>query len=60
MLIIGTAIALGLTLISILFIRSKYMKNNVKSRVFLYFIATLLVSSYIVYLALAAAGVKLL
>ena len=60
MLIIGTAFALVLTVVSILFIRSKYFKNNVKSRVFLYSIATLLVASYIVYLALAAAGVKLL
>ncbi len=60
MLIIGTAFCLLLTFISILFIRSKYFKNNVKSRIFLYSIAFLLMSSYIVYLALATSGVSLL
>ena len=60
MLIIGTAFCLVLTLVSILFIRSKYFKNNVKSRVFLYSIGFLLIASYIVYLSLATAGVSLI
>lgn len=60
MLIIGTAFALVLTLLSIVFIRSKYFKNDAKSRIFLYSIATLLIASYIAYLAIAAAGVKLI
>lgn len=60
MLIIGTAFVLVLTLISILFIRSKYFKNNAKSRIFLYSIGTLLIASYIAYLALAASGVNIL
>ena len=60
MLMIGTAICLVLTFVSILFIRSKYFKNNVKSRVFLYSIATLLIGSYLVYLALATSGVQLI
>ncbi len=60
MLIIGTAIALVLTVVSILFIRSKFFKDDIKSRIILYSIATLLISSYIVYLALASAGVKLI
>ena len=60
MLMIGTAFCLLLTFVSILFIRSKYFKNNAKSRIFLYSIATLLISSYLVYLSLASAGVTLL
>ena len=60
MLIIGTAFCLLLTLISIFFIRSKYFKNNLKSRIFLYSIATLLISSYIVYLILATSGVSII
>ena len=60
MLIIGTALCLLLTLVSLLFIRSKYFKNNKKSRVFLYSIAALLISSYLVYLALATTGVQLI
>lgn len=60
MLMIGTAICLLLTFVSILFIRSKYFKNNAKSRVFLYSIATLLIGSYLVYLALATSGVQLI
>ena len=60
MLIIGTAFALVLTLLSIVFIRSKYFKNDVRSRIILYSIATLLIASYITYLAIAAAGVKLI
>ena len=53
MLIIGTAFTLLLLFISILFIRSKHFKNNAKSRVILYSLSVLLVSSYIVYLVLA-------
>ena len=60
MLIIGTAFCLLLTLASILFIRSKYFKNNVKSRVILYSIGALLISSYLVYLVLATSGVQLI
>ena len=60
MLMIGTAFCLLLTFVSILFIRSKYFKNNVKSRVILYSVATLLISSYLVYLALATTGVQLI
>ena len=53
LLIIGTAIVLLLLLISVLFIRSKYFKNDIKSRIFLYGISTLLIGSYLVYLILA-------
>jgi len=60
MLIIGTAFCLLLTFLSILFIRSKYFKNNVKSRVILYSIGALLISSYIVYLVFATSGVQLI
>ena len=60
MLIIGTTIALVLTVVSILFIRSKFFKDDIKSRIIFYSIATLLISSYIIYLALASAGVKLI
>ena len=60
MLMIGTAFCLLLTFVSILFIRSKYFKNNLKSRVFLYSIGFLLISSYLVYLALATTGVQLI
>lgn len=60
LLIIGTAFCLLLTLVSILFIRSKYFKNNVKSRVILYSIGALLISSYLVYLVLATSGVQLI
>ena len=60
MLISGTAFCLLLTLVSILFIRSKYFKNNVKSRVILYSIGALLISSYLVYLVLATSGVQLI
>ena len=58
LLIVGTAISLVLILVSIFFIRSKYFKNNVKSRVFLYGIATLLISSYLVYLILSSTVLK--
>ena len=60
MLLIGTAFCLALTFISILFIRSKNFKNNGKSRIILYSIATLLISSYIVYLVLATSGVSII
>lgn len=56
MLIIGTAFVLIVSLLSIMFIRSKYFKNNVKSRVILYSFGFLLIASYIVYLILANAG----
>jgi cation:H+ antiporter len=60
MLIIGTLFALLLLFISILFIRSKFFKNDRKSRIFLYVISTLLIASYLVYLTLATIGVKLI
>ena len=60
MLMIGTAFCLLLTFLSILFIRSKYFKDNLKSRIILYSIGVLLISSYLVYLALASAGVSLI
>jgi cation:H+ antiporter len=60
MLMIGTAFCLLLTFLSILFIRSKYFKDNLKSRIILYSIGALLISSYLVYLALASAGVSLI
>lgn len=60
MLMIGTAFCLLLTFASILFIRSKYFKNDAKSRIFLYTTAVLLIGSYLTYLALASAGVTLI
>ena len=60
MLIIGTAFALLLLFLSILFIRSKFFKNDVKSRIIVYSISTLLVASYFVYLILATTGVNLI
>ena len=60
MLIIGTSITLALTFISILFIRSKFFKNDIKSRIVLYSIATLLIASYILYLVFSTSGVKLI
>ena len=60
MLMIGTAFTLLVVFCSILFIRSKFFKNDMKSRVFLYVFALLLISSYIVYLALSTAGVQLI
>lgn len=56
-LIIGTVFALLIACASILFIRSKNFKNNVKSRIILYFFATLLIGSYIAYLVLSNAGI---
>ena len=60
MLIIGTALTLLVLFLSIVFIRSKFFKNDVKSRVFLYIFAVLLVSSYLAYLALSSAGVQII
>ena len=54
MLIVGTTFALILLFLSILFIKSKFFKNDVKSRVILYSLGFLMVSSYIVYLLLAS------
>ncbi|MCQ2801349.1 MAG: hypothetical protein MJ222_01665 [Bacilli bacterium] len=56
-LIIGTVFALLIVCASILFIRSKNFKNNVKSRIILYVFATLLIGSYIAYLVLSNAGI---
>ena len=60
MLIVGTAICLVLTVVSLLFIRSKFFKNDVKSRIFLYSIGVLLIASYIIYLSFSTAGVHLI
>ena len=60
MLLIGTAFTLLLLFLSILFIRSKFFKNNVKSRIFLYAVSTLLISSYFVYLILASMKISIL
>ncbi len=60
MLMIGTTICLALTFISLLFIRSKFFKNNLKCRIFLYSIATLLISSYLIYLVFSTSGVTLI
>lgn len=56
MLLIGTAFALLITVISIIFIRSKSFKNNIGSRIFLYVCSILLIGSYIVYLVLSNNG----
>ena len=60
MLIIGTMITLALTFFSILFIRSKFFKNDGKSRIILYSIATLLIASYILYLVFSTSGIQLI
>ena len=60
MLIIGTAFTLLLVFLSILFIRSKYFKFDIKSRVILYIFGTLLISSYLAYLAISSAGITLI
>ena len=54
MLIVGTTFALIVLFLSILFIKSKFFKNDIKSRVILYTLGVLMVSSYIVYLLLAS------
>ena len=60
MLMIGTGFCLLLTVISLLFIRSKYFKNNVKSRIFLYSVGALLIASYLLYLVFSTTGVQLI
>ena len=60
MLMIGTAFCLLLTFVSILFIRSKFFKNTLKSRVILYSIGALLIASYILYLVFSTSGVQLI
>ena len=60
MLLIGTAFTLLLLFLSILFIRSKFFKNDTKSRIFLYAVSTLLISSYFIYLILASMKVTIL
>ena len=60
MLMIGTAFTLLVVFLSILFIKSKFFKDDIKSRIFLYIFATLLISSYIAYLAISTAGIQLI
>ena len=60
MLIIGTAFTLLVVFLSIVFIKSKFFKDDIKSRIFLYIFGTLLISSYIAYLAISTAGVQLI
>ena len=60
MLLIGTAFTLLLLFLSILYIRSKFFKNDVKSRIFLYTVSTLLIASYFVYLILASMKITLI
>ena len=59
MLILGTAFALIISLISIIYIRSPKFKNDGKSRIFLYSIATILIASYIAYLVLSNSGFQI-
>jgi cation:H+ antiporter len=54
MLLLGTALSLVLIFVSILYIRSKFFKNDVKSRILIYSISTILISSYLVYLVLSS------
>ena len=60
MLMIGTAFTLLVVFLSIVFIKSKFFKDDVKSRIFLYIFGTLLISSYIAYLAISTAGIQLI
>ena len=60
MLMIGTAFTLLVVFLSIVFIKSKFFKDDIKSRIFLYIFATLLISSYLAYLAISTAGVQLI
>ena len=60
MLILGTAFTLLLLFLTILYIRSKFFKNDVKSRVFLYAASALMIASYLVYLLLATMKISLL
>ena len=60
MLLIGTAFTLLLLFLSILYIRSKFFKNDAKSRIILYAVSTLLIASYFTYLILASMKVTIL
>ena len=60
MLMIGTAFTLLVVFLSIVFIKSKFFKDDIKSRIFLYIFGTLLISSYIAYLAISTAGIQLI
>ena len=60
MLLIGTAFTLLVLFLSILFIRSKFFKNDAKSRIFLYTASTLLIASYFVYLILASMKIAII
>ena len=59
LLLIGTVFALLLTVISIIFIRSKKSKIDIKSRIILYGIGILLIGSYIAYLILSNSGLTI-
>lgn len=52
LLLIGTAFALIVSVLSIMLIRSKYFKNTITNRVILYFIGVVMIGSYIAYLIL--------
>ena len=60
MLIIGTAFTLLLLFLTVLYIRSKFFKNDAKSRIILYAASFLMIASYIVYLVLATAKINIL
>lgn len=60
MLIIGTVFVLVLSLITITYIRSPKMKNDVKSRVLLYVCGFLMIASYVVYLLLSSLNIALI
>ena len=60
MLMIGAAFTLLVVFLSIVFIKSKFFKDDIKSRIFLYIFGTLLISSYIAYLAISTAGIQLI
>lgn len=60
MLIIGTAFVLIIALLSIVFIRSKFFKNDIKSRIILYSFGALLIGSYIAYLVMSSVGVQII
>lgn len=59
LLIIGTAFALLVSLISIIYIRSSKFKYDGKSRAFLYVCGGLLIASYIAYLILSNSGLTI-
>lgn len=60
LLIIGTAFVLLISFLSILFIRSKYFKNDCKSRIILYLFTGILILSYVAYLVLYSTGVSII